>query len=62
MTTSSGSTGGPRADAPYGFEQAQGGPPDTKAEDMMMDLIERAKGLSALTERISRGWALRLIA
>ena len=37
-------------DAPYGFEQAQGGPPDTKAEDMMMDLIERAQGLPAPTE------------
>ena len=34
-------------DAPYGFEQAQGGPPDTKAEDMMRALIKRAKGLSA---------------
>ena len=30
--------------------QAQGGPPDTKAEDMMMDLIERAQGLPAPTE------------
>ncbi|MAI24374.1 MAG: hypothetical protein CL828_09970 [Crocinitomicaceae bacterium] len=37
-------------DASYGFEQAQGGPPDTKAEDMMMDLIERAQGLPAPTE------------
>ena len=33
-------------DAPYGFEQAQGGPPDTKAEEMMMDLIERAQGIT----------------
>ncbi|MBO73895.1 MAG: hypothetical protein CMD33_01330 [Flavobacteriales bacterium] len=37
-------------DASYGFEQAQGGPPDTEAEDMIMALIERAKGLPAPTE------------
>ncbi|MBN32105.1 MAG: hypothetical protein CL845_08995 [Crocinitomicaceae bacterium] len=34
-------------DAPYGFEQAQGGPPDNKPEDMMRELIERARGISA---------------
>ena len=34
-------------DQPYGFERAQGGPPDDKAEDMMMDLFERACGLSS---------------
>ena len=33
--------------APYGFEQAKGGPPDTKAEDMMRALVERAKGIPA---------------
>lgn len=32
--------------APYGFERAQGGPPDRKAEDMMKGLFERAGGLS----------------
>ena len=31
---------------PYGFERAQGGPPDRKAEDMMQDLFRRAGGLS----------------
>ena len=31
---------------PYGFERAQGGPPDEKAQDMMMDLFDRAMGLS----------------
>ena len=30
----------------YGFERAQGGPPDEKAEDMMMELFDRASGLS----------------
>jgi len=33
-------------DAAYGFERAQGGPPDTKAEEMMMGLFKRAGGLS----------------
>ena len=33
-------------DQPYGFERAQGGPPDRKGEDMMRDLIDRASGLS----------------
>jgi inner membrane protein len=28
----------------YGFERAQGGPPDEKAEDMMMELFDRASG------------------
>jgi len=32
-------------DADYGFEQAQGGPPDDTAEDMMARLYVRAKGL-----------------
>ncbi|MGA0435816.1 MAG: metal-dependent hydrolase [Flavobacteriales bacterium] len=32
-------------DESYGFERAQGGPPDAKAEDMMKALIERAKGI-----------------
>ncbi len=30
----------------YGFERAQGGPPDSKAEDMMIGLFKRAGGLS----------------
>ena len=34
-------------DEPYGFERAQGGPPDRKAEDMMKGLIERAGGLKS---------------
>lgn len=34
-------------DQPYGFEQAQGGPPDTKAEDMMRALLKRAQGIKA---------------
>ena len=33
-------------DQPYGFERAQGGPPDRKGEEMMRDLIDRAGGLS----------------
>ena len=32
-------------DEDYGFEQAQGGPPDDTAEDMMVRLYDRAKGL-----------------
>lgn len=28
----------------YGFERSQGGPPDEKAEDMMMELFDRASG------------------
>ena len=31
---------------PYGFKRAEGGPPNMKAEEMMMGLIERAGGLS----------------
>ena len=31
-------------DKDYGFEQAQGGPPDNTAEDMMRELWIRAKG------------------
>jgi inner membrane protein len=31
---------------PYGFERAQGGPPDEKAEDMMLELFNRACGRS----------------
>ncbi len=31
---------------PYGFERAQGGPPDEKAEDMMLELFDRACGRS----------------
>ena len=34
------------ADETYGFERAQGGPPDTKAEDMMIGLFKRAGGLN----------------
>lgn len=30
----------------YGFERAQGGPPDEKAEDMMLELFDRACGRS----------------
>lgn len=30
----------------YGFERAQGGPPDEKAEDMMLELFDRACGSS----------------
>ena len=33
-------------DQTYGFERAQGGPPDLKAEDMMIGLFKRAGGLS----------------
>ena len=33
-------------DEAYGFERAQGGPPDTKAEDMMIGLFNRAGGLA----------------
>ena len=33
-------------DESYGFERAQGGPPDTKAEDMMIGLFKRAGGLN----------------
>ena len=32
-------------DEDYGFEQARGGPPDDTAEDMMVRLYDRAKGL-----------------
>ena len=32
-------------DKDYGFEQAQGGPPDDTAEDMMVRLYDRARGL-----------------
>ena len=32
-------------DQPYGFERAQGGPPDRKGEEMMRDLIDRVGGL-----------------
>ena len=31
---------------PYGFERSQGGPPDEKAEDMMLELFDRACGRS----------------
>ncbi|MDG1381923.1 MAG: hypothetical protein P8P45_07020, partial [Flavobacteriales bacterium] len=34
------------SDKTYGFERAQGGPPDLKAEDMMIGLFKRAGGLS----------------
>ena len=30
---------------PYGFQQAQGGPPDDAAETMMQALIDRASGI-----------------
>ena len=33
--------------APYGFRQAQGGPPDDTAETMMRTLIKRAQGIKA---------------
>ncbi len=32
-------------DETYGFERAQGGPPDRKGEEMMRDLFQRARGL-----------------
>lgn len=32
---------------PYGFERAQGGPPDEKAEDLMLELFDRAAGIAA---------------
>ena len=32
-------------DESYGFERAQGGPPDRKGEEMMRDLFQRAAGL-----------------
>jgi len=32
-------------DETYGFERAQGGPPDRKGEEMMRDLFHRARGL-----------------
>ena len=41
-------------DEPYGFERAQGGPPDRKAEDMMKGLIERAGGLKSVGNSSSR--------
>lgn len=31
---------------PYGFKRAEGGPPDKKAEEMMLELFDRASGLS----------------
>ena len=31
---------------PYGFKRAEGGPPDKKAEEMMLELFHRASGLS----------------
>ena len=34
-------------DGPYGFEQAQGGPPDDTAETMMRTLVKRAQGIKA---------------
>ena len=34
-------------DAPYGFQQAQGGPPDDTAETMMRALVKRAQGIKA---------------
>ena len=34
-------------DAPYGFQQAQGGPPDDTAETMMRTLVNRARGIKA---------------
>ena len=34
-------------DAPYGFQQAQGGPPDDTAETMMRTLVKRAQGIKA---------------
>ena len=34
-------------DTPYGFEQAQGGPPDDTAETMMRTLVKRAQGIKA---------------
>ena len=34
-------------DGPYGFEQAQGGPPDDTAETMMRTLVKRARGIKA---------------
>ena len=34
-------------DAPYGFQQAQGGPPDDTAETMMRALVKRARGIKA---------------
>ena len=36
-------------DAPYGFQQAQGGPPDDTAETMMRTLVKRAQGIKAPT-------------
>ena len=36
-------------DGPYGFEQAQGGPPDDTAETMMRTLVKRARGIKAPT-------------
>ena len=34
-------------DTPYGFQQAQGGPPDDTAETMMRTLVKRARGIKA---------------
>jgi hypothetical protein len=31
---------------PYGFKRVEGGPPDKKAEEMMLELFDRASGLS----------------
>ena len=36
-------------DTPYGFQQAQGGPPDDTAETMMHTLVKRARGIKAPT-------------
>ena len=36
-------------DVPYGFQQAQGGPPDDTAETMMRTLVKRARGIKAPT-------------
>ena len=36
-------------DMPYGFQQAQGGPPDDTAETMMRTLVKRARGIKAPT-------------
>jgi len=32
---------------PYGFKRAEGGPPNKKAEEMMLELFGRAGGLSS---------------
>ena len=45
---------------PYGFERAQGGPPDEKAQDMMMDLFDRAMGLSPKDLFIAKATIVRI--